>query len=97
MLPFAIQWFSLTACYVIIPNCRVRIRDAAIGALFAAIAFEAAKRGFAAYVTAGSSYSQVYGALAIIPIFILWVYVSWIVVLVGATIAATLAAFDYRS
>lgn len=96
VLPFAIQWFSLIACYVLIPNCRVRIRDAAIGALFAAIAFEVAKRGFAAYVIAGSSYSQVYGALAIVPIFIIWVYVSWIVVLVGASLAATLAAFDYR-
>lgn len=95
-LPFLIQWFALCACYVLIPNCRVRVRHAAIGALLAAIAFEAAKRGFAAYVTAGSSYSQVYGALAIIPIFIVWIYLSWIIVLIGASIAATLAAFDYR-
>jgi membrane protein len=96
VLPFLIQWFVLTGCYALIPNCRVRARDAAIGALAATVAFEAAKRGFAAYVTAGSSYSQVYGALAIFPIFIIWIYLSWIIVLLGASLAASLAAFDYR-
>lgn len=94
LLPFLISWFVLTAAYVIVPNCRVRVRHALIGALIAALASEAAKRGFAAYV--GKSYNQVYGALAIVPIFIVWIYVSWIVVLVGASIASTLSAFDYR-
>ena len=96
VLPFFIQWFALCLCYIVIPNCRVRMRHAAIGALAAAVAFEAAKRGFALYVTAGSSYSEVYGALAIIPIFIIWIYLSWIIVLAGASLVATLAAFDYR-
>ena len=94
VLPFFILWFALSASYVLIPNRRVRLRDAAIGALVAAIAFEAAKRGFTSYV--GASYNQVYGALAIVPIFIVWIYLSWIIVLVGASLAATLAAFDYR-
>lgn len=96
VLPFLIQWFALCLSYIVIPNCRVRMRHAAIGAFVAAIAFEAAKRGFALYVTAGSSYSEVYGALAIIPIFIIWIYLSWIIVLAGASLVATLAAFDYR-
>src|SRR5580765_962045 len=94
MLPFLISWFMLTAIYVLVPNCRVRVRHAVIGALIAAIASELAKRGFTSYV--GKSYNQVYGALAIIPMFIVWIYLSWIVVLVGASIASTLAAFDYR-
>ncbi|HEX7915015.1 YihY family inner membrane protein, partial [Rudaea sp.] len=94
ILPFLISWFMLTAIYVLVPNCRVRLRHAVIGALIAAIASELAKRGFTSYV--GKSYNQVYGALAIIPMFIVWIYLSWIVVLVGASVASTLAAFDYR-
>ena len=72
----------------------MRVRHAVIGAFIAALLSEAAKRGFTLYV--GKSYNQVYGALAIIPMFIVWIYLSWIVVLVGASIAATLSAFDYR-
>ena len=94
LLPFLIQWFALTAAYVVVPNCSVRVRHAVIGAFIAALLSEAAKRGFTLYV--GKSYNQVYGALAIIPMFIVWIYLSWIVVLVGASIAATLSAFDYR-
>jgi membrane protein len=94
LLPFVIQWFTWTAIYVLVPNCRVRVRHAVIGALVAAIGFELAKRGFVLYV--GKSYNQVYGALAILPMFIVWIYLSWIIVLAGASIAATLAAFDYR-
>ena len=95
-LPLLVEFCGLAACYRLIPNCVVRVRDAAIGALVATILFEAAKRGFAAYVTNGSSYSQIYGALAIIPIFILWIYLSWLLVLFGASLAAAVAAFDYR-
>lgn len=96
-LPFLIEFAGLTACYRWIPNCVVRLRHAAIGALVAALLFEVAKRSFTAYATDGSSYSQIYGALAIIPVFILWIYVSWLLVLLGASLAATLTAFDYRA
>jgi membrane protein len=94
VLPFLIQWFALSAMYTLIPNCRIHLRHAAIGALIAAAVLEIAKYGFTSYV--GASYNQVYGALAIIPIFIVWIYLSWIIVLVGASLASTLAAFDYR-
>ena len=96
VLPLLIEFFGLTACYRLIPNCAVRMRHAAIGALVATLLFEVAKRGFTAYVSAGSSYSQIYGALAIIPIFILWIYLSWLLVLLGASLAATIQSFDYR-
>lgn len=96
MLPFAIQWFALTACYVLIPNCKVHLRHAAIGAFVAAALFEIAKRAFAAYVTSGSSYNQIYGALAVIPVFIVWIYLSWVIVLLGASLTASMSAFDYR-
>jgi len=94
-LPFLIEWVGLTAAYRLIPNRTVPLRDALIGALIAAAALEAAKRGFAWYVTAGSTYEQVYGALAVVPIFILWIYLLWSLVLLGASLTATLTAFDY--
>ncbi|MBO9663351.1 YihY family inner membrane protein [Dokdonella sp.] len=95
-LPFLIVWAALIAAYVVIPNRSVRLAHAVIGALIAALLFEAAKRGFALYATKYASYQQVYGALALVPIFIFWVYLSWIVVLLGASITASLSAFDYR-
>ena len=94
-LPFLIVWSALVAGYVVIPNRGVRITHALIGALIAALMFEAAKRGFAFYATR-ASYAQVYGALAIVPIFIVWIYLSWAIVLFGASLTASISAFDYR-
>jgi membrane protein len=96
LLPFLIQWLVLIAAYWLIPNRRVRIGDAAIGAAFAAALFEIVKRLFTDYATNGANYQQVYGALAMVPIFVLWIYLSWILVLMGASLTASLAAFDYR-
>lgn len=94
--PFCIQWLALTAAYVLIPNCPVKLRHAVIGALLTALTFEIAKHGFAAYISSGASYQQIYGALAAVPVFIFWIYLSWIFVLFGASLTASLAAFDYR-
>ena len=95
-LPFMIQWLVLMAAYVLIPNRSVRLRDGAIGATFAALMFEVVKRLFADYATNGANYQEVYGALAMVPLFVLWIYLSWILVLMGASLTASLAAFDYR-
>jgi membrane protein len=75
----------------------VRWRDGLIGGVVAAVAIELLKIGFALYVSTFSSYRTVYGALAAIPIFLLWMYISWAAVLVGAVVAAALPQwrFDY--
>lgn len=96
VLPFLIVWSAMLAAYAVIPNRSVRMRHALIGATIAAILFEAAKRGFALYATTYASYQAVYGALAMVPIFIFWIYLSWSIVLFGASITASLSAFDYR-
>ena len=96
VLPFLIVWSALVAGYVVIPNRSVRLHHALVGALIAALLFEAAKRGFALYATRYASYQRVYGTLAIVPIFIFWIYLSWLIVLFGASITASLSAFDYR-
>jgi membrane protein len=94
-LPFLIVWSALLAGYIVIPNRSVRFAHAVIGSFIAALLFEAAKRGFALYATR-ANYTQVYGAIAIVPIFIFWIYLSWAIVLFGASLTASLNAFDYR-
>ncbi len=90
-LAVAVATFALTMVYVLVPARRVPVRAAFIGALCAAIAFEAAKAGFGFYVRNVSSYEMIYGALAAVPLFLIWIYVTWIIVLGGAAMVATLA------
>jgi membrane protein len=96
LAPFLITWVGLTVLYQVVPNCRVRWRDAITGALVAAVLFEFARKGFALYVHGIANYRQIYGALAAMPIFLIWVYLSWVIVLLGAILAAALHAFEYR-
>src|SRR6185437_5535543 len=84
----------LTVLYQVVPNCRVRWRDAIIGALVAAVLFEFARNGFALYVQGIANYREVYGALAAIPIVLSGVYLSWVSVLLGAILAAALPALE---
>ncbi|MGH7029282.1 MAG: YihY family inner membrane protein [Stellaceae bacterium] len=89
-VPALLEFIALTLLYWLIPNCAVRWRDAALGALIATAAIEILKVGFTIYVGAMSYYQTVYGALATIPIFLLWMYISWMAVLLGAETAAAL-------
>ncbi|MBO0736183.1 MAG: YihY family inner membrane protein [Alphaproteobacteria bacterium] len=89
-VPALLEFITLTLLYCLIPNCEVRWRDGALGALLATTTLEILKRGFTVYVSASSFYQTVYGALAIIPIFLLWMYISWMAVLLGAVVAAAL-------
>lgn len=83
---------AFTMLYVYLPNCRVAWRDAAAGGVLAALAFELAKRAFGLYIKHFPTYKAVYGAFAAIPIFLLWVYLSWLITLLGAMIASILPA-----
>src|SRR5579885_1205714 len=89
-VPFLLELIACTLLYCIIPNCAVRWRDGLLGAVVAAAVIEILKIGFSLYIGAMSSYQTVYGALAAIPIFLLWMYVTWNAVLFGAVIAANL-------
>jgi membrane protein len=82
---------GFTLLYALVPAHRVQLKIALIGGLLAAIAFEAAKHGFRFYITHFSTYQVIYGTLGVLPLFLLWVYLSWIIVLVGAALTATLA------
>jgi membrane protein len=89
-VPALLEFVALTLLYGLIPNCAVRWRDGALGAIIATLAIEILKVGFSAYIGATSFYSTVYGALAVIPIFLFWMYISWMAVLLGAVVAAAL-------
>lgn len=96
LVPAFVTWLALTLCYAVVPNTEVRWRHAALGALVATILFELGKRGFALYLTNVPSYERIYGAFAVVPIFLIWVYLSWNIVLLGALLAASLSAFRYH-
>jgi len=92
---FLLSWLVFTLFFVLVPNRRVRFRDAVIGALLSTVLFGLAKAGFVAYVS-NANYKVIYGALATVPIFLLWLYLVWIVVLLGASLTASLTTFsDY--
>jgi len=93
--PVVASLLAFTLMYAVVPNVRVRIRHAFIGALVAALLFEVAKRGFGYYVTTFPTYEAIYGALATIPIFLVWIYLSWLLVLLGAEVAHCLRVFSW--
>ncbi len=87
-LPVLFELCAFMLFYQAIPNLEIRIRDSIYGAIVATILFEAAKFGFGVYILNFDSYQRIYGALATIPIFFLWIYLCWLVLLVGALVAA---------
>jgi membrane protein len=89
--PPALSWAGLSCLYYFVPNTRVRRRDALAGGLLASAALELGKRGFAAWLLKVPTYKIVYGAFAVFPVFLLWIYFSWLVTLAAALFAASLA------
>ena len=89
-LPWLFATVAFALVYMFVPYTRVRWTHALAGGAIAALAFEFAKAGFAWYVATFTSYQQVYGALAALPLFMLWLYLCWIIVLAGAAIVSAL-------
>ena len=88
LLQFALLATGMAGLFRFVPNTHVRWAHAAAGGVFVALGFELAKRGLAWYVAVVPTYSVVYGAFATLPILLLWVYLGWVIVLLGAVIAA---------
>lgn len=89
----AISTILLLIAYTTVPNTRVHIGPALIGAVIAAVMWESGKWGFTTYVHYSAGYSRLYGSLALIPLFLLWVYLTWLIVLFGLQLAYATQSF----
>lgn len=95
LAPILLTSIAFSVPYFIVPNRKVEWRHAVAGGVAAAVGFEAMKQGFALYISNFPTYQAVYGAFATFPIFLLWIYLSWLMVLLGAVIAASLASWRF--
>ena len=93
-MPALITMLMLMIVYIFVPNKKIRIRNAAGGALVALIIFWALRKIFGIVVLNSATYQTLYGALAVIPLFLIWMYLAWSVVIFGAVITAALE--DYQ-
>lgn len=90
-VPLILAILAFAFLFRVVPNRYVPIQHAFIGGAAAALAFEAMNRAFALYIAYFPTYTLVYGAFATIPIFLLWIYLSWLTVLLGAVLTASLS------
>jgi len=86
LLPWLISSTAMTALYMVLPNTSVPFRYALSGGLIAGALFEMTKLGFAFYITELANYEKLYGALGTLPVFLIWLYLIWVVVLIGAEV-----------
>lgn len=91
LLPTVLAIFAFSVFYAIVPNKHIRVRDALIGGMTAGLLFGVVRKLFALYITAFPAYQTIYGALSTLPIFLIWMYVSWAIVLIGAEVTASLS------
>lgn len=93
LLPMVLSCAAFTLLYAAVPNCKVPIKNAFIGGLVVAVLFEAAKRGFALFATQAPSYELIYGAFAAVPLFLVWIFISWFIILMGCELTRALTVY----
>ena len=93
LTPLLLSTGIFTLLYSAVPSRKVPVRHALMGAAFAAILVELAKGGFALFITLSPSYQLIYGAFAAVPLFLLWIYITWQIVLLGAVIVRSIGLF----
>jgi membrane protein len=91
--PLLLSASAFTLLYIAVPNCRVPFKHTVIGGLVTALAFHGARTVFTDLVV-GSSYTFIYGAFAAVPLFLLWIYVSWNIVLMGGILVHSLSGYQ---
>jgi len=96
-LPVLLTTSAFALLYFTVPNRIVLKRDALLGGVAASIGFEAMKQGFGLYIAYFPTYKLVYGAFAAVPIFLLWIYLSWLIIVGGAVLVAILPEWRERA
>lgn len=96
LITFVFTVMGFTLLYVAVPNCKVPLRAALLGGLLAAVLFEGAKYGFAIFISYFSSYTLVYGAFAVFPAFLLWIYLCWSIILLGVESSRALTLYRLK-
>jgi len=88
-MPVAFECLVFLLLYTVVPNHPVRWWQGLIGSLFTTLLFEMTKRAFVFFIAHYSAYQTIYGAVAVLPLFLIWIYLSWTVILLGAVVTAT--------
>jgi membrane protein len=96
LIEFVLLAASFASLFHYVPNTHVRWRHAMAGGVFSAAGFEVAKRMLGWYLTTVPTYTVIYGTLAAVPIFLIWIYFGWVIVLLGAVIAAYAPSLQMR-
>jgi len=92
-IPWLLTASAFTLLFVAVPNCKVRLRHAAIGGVVTLLVFELIKSGFA-FMVSHSSFKLIYGAFAVVPLFLLWINISWMVILGGAILVRSIELYQ---
>ena len=94
--PIAIEVMCFTLIYRVVPHRTIKWRHALAGAVLAALAFDLVKWALGFYFGHSETYKNLYGPLVLAPIILLWIYLGWVSILLGASFAASLSAFRYQ-
>lgn len=97
VIPFIVIWLAFVATYLWVPNTKVDFKSALVGAAIAATLFESAKVLLLVYVRNFPAYDLIYGAFAVLPIFCLWIYISWLIMLIGAVLTYNLSILKIKA
>jgi len=92
-LPWVLTAAAFTLLFVAVPNCKVRFKHAAIGGVVTLLVFELVKFGFS-FMVSHSNFKLIYGAFAVVPLFLLWINASWMVILGGAVLVRSIELFQ---
>lgn len=86
LLPYVSVWIAMIFLYIFIPNTRIRFASAVMGGIIAGTAWELAQWGYFHFQVGVANYNAIYGTLAAVPVFLVWIYTSWLIVLYGLEI-----------
>ncbi len=96
LAPMAIEMFAFAAIFTVVPHRTVQWRHALAGAALSVALFEGVKFGLGVYLASFDAYQKIYGAIALLPILMLWIYLGWTSILFGASLASSMSAFRYQ-